>query len=186
MLVLAPPLAAQRALERYDPLFRKYTKRYFGPAFDWRLFKAQALTESGLDSTAVSGAGARGVMQLMPSTFKAIQSRNPEFASVDHPEWNIAAGIAHARTLWRVWRGAVVPEDHSTFVLGSYNAGRSPILRAQDLARASAFDPRQWLSVEAVAPAVPRWRHRETLDYVRRVRANFARLDPHGRVAREP
>ena len=26
--------AAKKVSERYDPAFRKYTKRYFGPAFD--------------------------------------------------------------------------------------------------------------------------------------------------------
>ncbi len=186
LAALAAPLAGQRALERYDPIFRKYAKRYFGPAFDWRLFKAQALAESGLDSAARSRAGARGVMQLMPSTFAMIQSRNPEFSSVDHPEWNIGAGIAHARALWRLWRGAVLPDDHPAFVLGSYNAGRGTILRAQELAAARAHDPRRWLSIETVAPDVPRWRHRETLGYIRRIRANLARMDAHGRIARQP
>ena len=31
----------RRSASQYDPTFRKYTKRYFGPAFDWRYFKAQ-------------------------------------------------------------------------------------------------------------------------------------------------
>ena len=47
-------LEGQRArdADRYDPAFRKYTKRFFGPAFDWRHFKAQGLAESGLDRVA--------------------------------------------------------------------------------------------------------------------------------------
>src|SRR5215813_2941854 len=57
--------------QRFDPTFRKYSKRFFGPAFDWRYFKAQGFAESGLKATAVSWVGARGVMQLMPSTFQA-------------------------------------------------------------------------------------------------------------------
>ena len=123
-------------------------------------------------------------MQLMPSTFAQVQSRNPELQSVDHPESNIAAGIYHARSLWRLWKASVAPEDRTTFMFGSYNAGRVPILRAQDLAAARAFDPARWASVEAVAPDVPRWRHRETLRYVRRIDANLARLDERGRVVR--
>ena len=123
-------------------------------------------------------------MQLMPSTFAQIQSKNPEFHSVDHPESNIAAGIYHARALWRLWRGSVAPEDRTTFMFASYNAGRVPILRAQDLAAARAFDPSRWASVEAVAPDVPRWRHRETLNYVRRIEGNLARMDARGHVVR--
>ncbi|MEO8334914.1 MAG: hypothetical protein ABI664_08070, partial [bacterium] len=29
-----------RATERFDPIFKKYTKRYFGIGTDWRWFKA--------------------------------------------------------------------------------------------------------------------------------------------------
>ena len=67
-LCLAPPLHAQRVTERYDATFRKYTKRFFGVGFDWRLFKAQGMTESNLDPASVSWVGAKGIMQLMPST----------------------------------------------------------------------------------------------------------------------
>jgi len=123
-------------------------------------------------------------MQLMPSTFAQIQSRNPGFHSVDHPESNIAAGIYHARSLWRLWRGSVAAEDRTTFTFGSYNAGRVPILRAQELAVARGFDPTRWASVETVARDVPRWRHRETLTYVRRIEANLGRMDARGRVVR--
>lgn len=124
-------------------------------------------------------------MQLMPSTFAQIQSRNPELESIDDPEWNIAAGIAHSRFLWRTWRGQVAPEDRVTFMLGSYNAGRVPILRAQEIATARNYDPRRWASVAAVAPDVPRWRHRQTLTYVERVQDNLARLDARGRPGRQ-
>ena len=30
---------------KYDQYFSKYSKRYFGPGFDWHLFKAQAIAE---------------------------------------------------------------------------------------------------------------------------------------------
>ena len=68
---------ATRRAARYDPIFKKYAKRYFGIGFDWRRFKAQAMAESNLDSTATSWVGARGLMQLMPSTFAAIQTARP-------------------------------------------------------------------------------------------------------------
>src|ERR1019366_3973848 len=78
---------------RYNAFFRKYTKRYFGIGFDWQYFKAQGMAESELNAKARSYVGARGVMQLMPSTFHELQSKRPEFQSIDDPEWNIAAGI---------------------------------------------------------------------------------------------
>jgi len=175
-------LAAQRATSRYDHTFRKYAKRYFGPGFDWRLFKAQGIAESGLDSAATSPAGARGIMQLLPSTFQAIQSKNPDLASIDRPEWNIAAGIHHDRSMWRLWRDTATPRDRLGFMFASYNAGRTTILRAQEVARASQLDPKVWTSIEAVADKVSRWRDRETLGYLRKIETNYRRMDERGRV----
>lgn len=182
---LAAPLGAQAVTGRYDPTFRKYSKRFFGVGFDWRLFKAQGMTESNLNPNARSWVGARGLMQLMPSTFREIQSRNPALASLDDPEWNIAAGIQYDRRLWLLWaEDSVHDHDHHDFMLASYNAGRVPLLRAQAIARRQFLDHRDWHSVVSVAPAVPRWRHRETLDYVVRIEGNLARLDQDGKAVR--
>lgn len=185
LLLTTSELVAQRHLDRYDDTFRKYSKRFFGVGYDWRLFKAQGLTESNLDPAATSWAGARGIMQLMPSTFLAIQSRNPQFLAIDDDEWNIAAGVYHDRELWRMWRDdSVDAADHHRFMFGSYNAGRVTILRAQGVARARALDPRIWTSIEQVAPSVRRWRQAETLGYVRKILANMERMDARGRVVR--
>ena len=67
-------------------------------------------------------------------------------------------------------------------MLGSYNAGRSVLLRAQRAARERALDHRFWPSIQVVAPTVPRWRYSETLTYVDRIKANLARMDPKGKV----
>ena len=50
----AAPAAGSRPAgpDRYDPTFRKYSKRFFGVGFDWRIFKAQGMTESRLDPDA--------------------------------------------------------------------------------------------------------------------------------------
>jgi membrane-bound lytic murein transglycosylase F len=178
-------LQAQRASEAFDPTFRKYSKRFFGAGFDWRVFKAQGMTESNLDPRAKSWVGARGIMQLMPSTFLEIQTRNPTFATIDDVEWNIAAGIFYDRRLWLQWRDdSVERDDHRHFMFASYNAGRIPILKAQEVARGKTLDPRLWSSIEAVAPQVRGWRHRETLSYVHRINDNLSRLNSRGRVVR--
>jgi len=182
---LAAPAAGQRfrAADRYDDHFRKYSKRFFGPAFDWRLFKAQALAESGLDSSARSQVGAEGVMQLMPSTQREIASRNPEMQRIDAVEWNVAAGIAYDRALWRLWAQDSVDQYRREFMLASYNAGRRTILIAQRAAKDRQLDHRAWSSIETIAPAVTRWRYRETVDYVKRIEVNLSRLDDRGRLS---
>jgi len=167
---------AKKFSERYDPTFRKYTKRYFGPAFDWKYFKAQGIAESGLDSTAKSWVGARGVMQLMPSTYRDIASHRPEFGTIDQPEWNIAAGIMHDRYLWTLYQKDISDDERHRFMFASYNAGEGTINRAISMARAKEVGPPVWSSVELIAPTVGRWRYTETLGYVRRIDSAYARL----------
>lgn len=167
----------RRATEAYDDHFRKYTKRYFGPAMDWRWFKAQGMAESDLTPTAKSRVGARGIMQLMPSTFAEIQSKRREFTRIDDPEWNIAAGIAHDRYLWTLWDDRVHDADERwDFTFASYNAGQGTIYRAQRAADSLHLNRACWKDIERVAPGTPRWRYTETLGYVRKIRANRERL----------
>ncbi|HJU72746.1 MAG TPA: transglycosylase SLT domain-containing protein [Gemmatimonadaceae bacterium] len=174
-----------RNADRYDDTFRKYSKRFFGPGFDWRHFKAQGMAESNLDPNAQSWVGARGIMQLMPNTYQEVRTKNPLIKQIDDPEWNIAAGIYYDRQLWRLWQSDSVEADRIWFTFASYNAGRLTILRAQDTARTHALDHRAWKSIETVAPRMRRWRHTETLDYVRRIEANHALLDGDGRLKQE-
>lgn len=173
-----------RDQERYDDLFRKYSKRFFGVGYDWRYFKAQGMAESNLDSAAQSYVGARGVMQLMPSTFAQIQSRRTEFESIDHVEWNIAAGILHDRYLWQRWKDLGMDEERRRFMFASYNAGEGPILRARGLARTRQLDAHAWASIEQVAPEVRRWRYRETVGYVRKIQRNYQQLADRERARR--
>jgi soluble lytic murein transglycosylase-like protein len=169
--------AASRAVtSEYDPIFRKYSKRYFSVAFDWRHFKAQAMAESNLDPRARSRVGARGLMQLMPTTFRLITTRRREFTSIDDPEWNIAAGILHDRDTWRLWEKEVPADRRHPFMFATYNAGEGPITRAAAMARAKKLDHASWPSIEQVAPDIPRWRYRETLGYVRTIDSNYRRL----------
>lgn len=184
LLLAAPvPAASQRAFgsssrdaQQFDETFRKYTKRYFGVGYDWQVFKAQAMAESQLDPEAHNHTGARGLMQLMPSTFRQIQTQNPDFASIDDPEWNIAAGIQYDRTLWSLWNDHEADLDRRSFMFASYNAGRGTILRAQAMARKDSLDQLKWASIETVAPRVERWRHQETLGYVRKIAINLETL----------
>ena len=168
--------AAARDQSRYDDYFKKYSKRYFGAPFDWRFFKAQGMAESELNAKAKSFVGARGIMQLMPSTFALIASKRPEFHSIDDPEFNIAAGIMHDRWLWTIWQKRVPDDERHRFMFGSYNAGEGTILRACLAARSDHLSDATWASIERVAPRLERWRYRETLGYVKKIDGNYAKL----------
>lgn len=165
------------ARDTYDPIFRKYSKRYFGVGHDWRHFKAQGMAESELNPTAKSRVGARGIMQLMPGTFNIIFDPRKIPRNITDPEFNIAAGIMHDRYLWGRWkRDGVAKDDHANFMFASYNAGEGPIIRARKAASAKALEPNRWNAIEAVAPDISAWRYRETLGYVRKIQSNYEGL----------
>ena len=154
----------------YDQHFTKYSKRFFGVGFDWHYFKAQAVAESNLREDARSPVGAVGVMQIMPRTFAEIQRKNPAITgSLDQPRWNIAAGIWYDRQHFVVWAADRSLVERLKFTFGSYNAGRSSILRAQQFALGEGLNARLWDSVAGELPRVTGRRSQETVAYVARV-----------------
>ena len=146
--------------DRYDPLFRKYSKRFFGPIVDWRWFKAQGIAESGLQENAESWVGAKGIMQIMPSTLREIAEKSElPVLDNDDPGANIAAGIFYDRTLYERWDDIPQTRERLAFTFASYNGGRSRILRAQDACNADCV---LWAHVTGHAPE-------ETRGYVTRI-----------------
>jgi membrane-bound lytic murein transglycosylase F len=115
-----------------------------------------------MNPNARSWVGARGIMQAHAVDLQGHPSRAvTSIGSIDDPEWNIAAGIMHDRSLWRRWERDSTPPTAASSCYASYNAGEGTIMNAQRACVAKALDQRSWSSVEAVAPNVPRWRYRE-------------------------
>jgi len=163
-LALATPRSEAKVDEypdRYDEEFRKWTKRYFGPGFDWRWFKAQAVVESKLQPKAVGG-GARGIMQILPGTYAKLRRENPGFGHIEDPRWNIAAGIYYNRQNYELWNELVREPEAISFTLASYNAGPGRIQQAYNKAQKGGKDARRWTIVEHHAP-------RRTRRYVRHI-----------------
>ena len=161
-----PPVNDKHWSTKYDNTFRKYAKHYFGPAFDWHWFKAQAIAESNLRPNAKSRTGARGIMQILPSTFREIKSKNPHFADIITPRWNIAAGIYYDRQMYKLWgkeKKDLPTQERLAFMLGSYNAGFGGVRKAYRKASKKQPDIKKW---EQVSPYAPR----ETRGYVKRIR----------------
>lgn len=142
-----------RVPSEYDPYLRKYTKRYFGPNFDWRWFKAQAIAESRLDPGVKSSVGAVGIMQIMPATFAEIKKLNPHFERIEDPRWNIAAGIFYDRQLYRKWRRPLPGQERLFLTFASYNAGYGGVLKA--VKRTGKKEP-SWPEVELHLPGQTR------------------------------
>ncbi len=153
---------------QYDRHFRKYAKHYFGPAIDWRWFKAQGIAESGLDPQARSRSGAVGIMQIMPTTFEYIRKKNPALRDLQQPRWNIAAAIYYDRYLYDKWKDEpLVENDRLFFAFGAYNAGHLRIRRAYNRLLRKLGRPAGWEEVDDLVPG-------QTRHYVRRIRKLMA------------
>lgn len=114
-------------ISHYDPLFRKYAKEI---DWDWRMLASLAYTESNFDTTAVSWAGAKGLMQLMPATARAMGIPP---GKEQNPEESIKAAIKYINATDRSL--SMIPEkERINFILASYNAGLGHIYDAMALA----------------------------------------------------
>jgi len=153
------PVHSGKWTDKYDRHFKKYSKRYFGPLFDWHWFKAQAIAESGLSHDAKSHVGAQGLMQIMPATFDEINKKNPHFSKLEAAKWNIAAGIYYDRTLYRKFKKTAA-QDKLYMTFASYNAGYGRILNAS---KRTGSEEKNW---EEIRPYLPK----ETRGYVSRIR----------------
>lgn len=85
---------------------------------DPKLVKAVIAIESGGDPSAVSTAGAMGLMQLMPGTARAYGVANPW-----DPEQNVAGGAKALGVLLREYNGNI------SLALAAYNAGSGAVAR---------------------------------------------------------
>lgn len=156
---------ARDRLHILAPHFRESARRR---DFEWRLLAAVAFQESRFEQTAVSRQGAIGVMQLLPSTARAMGY--PDISTAEH---NISAGAAYLDHLRRghfVDR-AIAHLDQIYFTLAAYNCGPARVHELRRMAKEQGLDPNLWFGhVEQVALRVI---GEETVGYVANIHRYF-------------
>jgi membrane-bound lytic murein transglycosylase MltF len=155
--------ASQERLASLIGIFETYAGNF---DFNWMLLAAQGYQESGLEQSARSGAGAVGIMQLLPST---AADPNVAIANIEIAENNIHAGAKYMRFLLdRYFSDTEMTElDQHLFAFAAYNAGPARIRRLRTQAAESGFDPDVWFgNVEVIAA---REVGREPVVYVRNI-----------------
>lgn len=121
----------------YDDIIKKYSEKI---DWDWRLMASMMYQESRFRPNATSWAGARGLMQLMPSTARRFGVRN-----ISNPEENIRAGAHYIEWLDEILQERIPErEERIKFILASYNVGLGHVLDARALARKYDKDPDLW------------------------------------------
>jgi soluble lytic murein transglycosylase len=135
----------------------------------WTLAHAITRQESSFDRAAISNAGARGMMQLMPGTAREVAGKIGLPYAIGSltadPSYNMMLGTSYLSTLLDQWGG------NATLAVASYNAGTGNVRRwIQDNGdpRSPGADVVRWIE------AIP---FSETRNYVQRVLENAVVYD---------
>jgi len=111
----ARSLRGGRETAEFDRLIAVACSRYM---VEFALVKAVIKAESAFDPLALSSAGARGLMQLMPET-----AAQHGVADIHDPRSNIEGGVRHLRLLLNRFHGNL------PLTLAAYNAGAEAVER---------------------------------------------------------
>ena len=180
--IFSPLLDAKGGvISHYDQYFMAYARDI---RWDWRLLAAQCYQESTFDPRAVSFAGAKGLMQIMPGTADHLGVPR---SKLYEPETNVQAAVKYIGQLQNTFKDVRDHYERTNFVLAAYNGGAHHIHDAMALARRDGRNPHRWSDV---APYVlklsqPQYyndpivkygymRGSETVEYVQRIRQRHA------------
>ena len=124
----------------YDELIQENAKSL---GWDWRLLAAVVYKESAFDTTAISYAGAQGLLQLMPVTLERFGVTNP-----NDPVESLRGGVKYLQYLDKFWLERV-PETNERikFILASYNIGQGHVEDAWRLTLKYRKNTQSWQEV---------------------------------------
>ena len=140
---IVPPCRVVGGISVWDELFRRVGAR---EAVDWRLLAAIAYHESHFRDGVRSGAGAVGMMQIMPVTARHLGIGASQLSD---PETNVTAA---ARLLEEIeaqlaLADSMDAEEKLRIVLAAYNSGVGTVRNARRLAEAEGSDADLWETV---------------------------------------
>jgi soluble lytic murein transglycosylase-like protein len=109
-------LPTEESIRRYSPIIESASRTH---GVDVNLVHAVISAESGYNASALSRAGARGLMQLMPDTARRYGVQN-----IMDPTENITGGVRYLRDLMTMFNGNL------ELAVAAYNAGENAVVRA--------------------------------------------------------
>lgn len=134
-----------KTISPYDELFRKYADEL---GWDWRLLAAVVYQESKFSINSRSHRGARGLMQVMPST-----AEHYGISDLLNPEKNLKAGTRHLKRLQRLYDNDGMDKmEQIKFTLAAYNAGEGRIADCRRFAAAKDVNSNNWNDIISIIP----------------------------------
>ncbi len=138
--VQAPYISLEKdIISIYDALFKDAAK---ATGWDWHLIAALCYEESGFDPNAVSGAGARGLMQVMDYT-----AANYGVSDFLEPRQNVSVAACHLKDIINDFSDIHDRYERMKFVVAAYNCGGGHIRDAQELCRRENGNVQSWQDV---------------------------------------
>lgn len=129
---------------------------------DYPLLLGVIHQESAFNVTAVSRAGAQGLMQIMPGTVKHINQSSPiHISSPFNPAQNIAGGTWYLRLLYNNFE-AWPASERIKLALASYNGGIGRVFQALNQVQKETNLPLRSIGWQDIAARLPA----ETREYV--------------------
>ncbi len=168
---LLPEMHTKKTRLQVDALkaiFQKYGTKY---SLDWLLLIAQGYQESQLNQKCRSGAGAIGIMQVLPTTAKGSPIFIKNISTADN---NIHAGVKYMRWLADYYFNdpAIDTLNRHLLALAAYNCGPGRVSQLRRMTKAKGLDPNVWFNnVEVMAARVI---GRETPQYVSNIYKFYA------------
>ena len=123
-------------LSSFDKLFKREAKKF---KMEWHIIGAIVQQESNFTPYIKGKGGAFGLMQFMPGTGKRYGVH-----AASSPASQIKAGMKKINADFKLWDH--IPDYHQRikFVFATYNAGHSPIEKAQKRAEQKGYNPLIW------------------------------------------
>jgi len=127
-------------ISAYDDIIKEGADKL---GWDWRLLAALIYKESRFNHSAVSYAGAVGLLQLMPVTLQRFGVNDP-----NNPNESLRGGVNYLKYLDGFWLDRV-PDNNERikFILASYNVGHGHVQDAWRLAYKYGKDNKRWENV---------------------------------------
>lgn len=129
----------------YDDIIKEHAATL---GWDWRMLAAVVYQESKFSINSKSRRGARGLMQVMPST--------AEYYGIDDlldPAKNLKAGTSHLKRLQNMLnRSGLDQTELIKFTLAAYNAGEGRIADCRNFAASMEVDNNRWDEIVRIIP----------------------------------